>query len=113
MYLILDNYGDYKEIMTYKQMYEMLIDEIIRDSKENYNEYEIISQNLEQLRKLALNNLVNETYIIENLQSYGFYIININDLKTNLNELREYTARKSPNLEVFDNMIKFIEEELK
>ena len=110
MYLILDDYGDYKEILTYKQMYEMLIDEIMRDTLENYNEYEILTQNLEQLQKLAKNNLVNEKYIIENLKSYGYHIIDINDLKMSLNELREYTARTSPNLEVFDNMIKFIED---
>lgn len=114
MYLVVDDYGDFKQIMTYKQMYEMLIDEIITDSKENYNDYEIISSNLDQLAALSKNNLVNEKYIIDNLKSYGWHVINITDIKIGLNEIREYAARQTtPNLKVFDEIIKYIDEELK
>lgn len=113
MYLIMDNYGDYKEIMNYKQMYNLLIDEIVEDSKENYNEYDIITNNLEQLSQLAKDDFTNEKYVIDNLQTYGWTIININDIKKALNELREYAARNTNDIKVFDEIIKYIDEELK
>ena len=112
MYLVSDDYGDFKEIMNYKQLYEMLVDEIVDDTI-RVGEYEIIEYNAEQLGKLAKNNLVSEDYIIDNLQSYGWHVINIFDIKKGLNDIREYVARKNNNLKVLDDILKYIDEELK
>lgn len=114
MYLVTGDYGNFRQIMTYKQMYEMLIDEIVTNSKENYYDYEILFNNLDQLAALSKNNIVNEKYVIDNLKSYGWNVININDLITKLAEIREYAARQTtPNLKPLDEIIKYLDEELK
>lgn len=113
MYLVSDDYGDFKEIMNYKQLYEMLVDELVADTKNNYEEYDIIKLNVEQLGKLAKNNLVNEKYIVDNLQSYGWHVLNILDIQDGVNQLREYVARKSTDVKAFDDILKYIDEELK
>lgn len=113
MYLVSDDYGDFKKIMNYKQLYEMLIDEIVEDIKQNFNEYDVLKACADQLGNLAKNNLVNENYIIDNLESYGWHVINILDIQKGINDLREYVARKSTDLKVFDDILKYIDEELK
>lgn len=113
MYLVSDDYGDFKEIMNYKQLYEMLVDELIEYTKNNYEEYDIVSLNVKQLGELAKNNLVDEKYIVDNLKSYGWSVLNILDIQKGVNDLREYVARKSTDIKVFDDVLKYIDEELK
>lgn len=114
MYLVSDDYGDFKKIMNFKQLYEMLIDEIVRDTCENidFENKDIIEINVKQLGGLAKNNLVNENYIIDNLKPYGWHVINILDIQKGINDVREYVARKSDKLKVFDDILKYIDEEL-
>jgi len=113
MYLVSDDYGDFKKIMNFKELYGMLADEIVQDIKQNYNEYDILKECVDQLGSLVKNNLVNEKYIINNLESYGWHVINILDIQKGINDLREYVARKSTDLKVFDDILKYIDEELK
>ena len=115
MYLVSDDYGDFKEIMNYKQLYEMLVDELIRDTRENldFEDKNIIDLNIKQLGELAKNNVVNEKYIIGNLKSYGWSVINIFDIQKGINDIREYWARKHTDLKKFDDILKFLDEEVK
>ena len=72
MYLVSDDYGDFKEIMNYKQLYEMLVDEILRDTLENldFESKDVMNLNIKQLGKLAKDtSIVDEKYIIDNLKS--------------------------------------------
>lgn len=112
MYLISDDFGDFKEIMNYKQLLEFLIDEIMTDTKLNYKEYDIVKDNVEQLGKLA-KHLVDEQYIVNNLSTYGWSVTKIVDIQRGLNNIREYVARKSNNIKVFDDILKYLDEELK
>ena len=83
MYLVCDIYDkiEYGKIYNFKELYELLVSEIVEDIKANTNEHEIVKVCTEQLGKLAKNNLVNENYVIENLESYGWDIYNISDIK--------------------------------
>ena len=53
MYLVSDNYGDFKKIMSYKELVEMLIDEIMEDTENNYDDKDIVLANNKQLGKIA------------------------------------------------------------
>lgn len=112
MYLVSDDYGDFKKIMNFKELKELLIDELISDSKENHKEYDFIKYDLEVLSDIAKEKI---TYnrIIDELKSYGWNVINILDIQEGINDLREYVARKSTDLKVFDDILKYIDEELK
>ena len=116
MYLVSDDYGDFKEIMNYKQLYEMLVDEILRDTLENldFESKDVMNLNIKQLGKLAKDtSIVDEKYIIDNLKSYGWSVMNIFDIQKSLNDIREYVARKSTDIKVFDDVLKYIDEELR
>lgn len=117
MYLVSDDYGNFKEIMNYKQLKELLIDELIRDTRENidFENKDVMELNIKQLGELAKDNIVSLDYIKDNLKSYGWSVLNILDVQKGLNDIREYVARKSTgvNIKVFDDILKYIDEELK
>ena len=112
MYLVSDDYGDFKEIMNYKQLKELLVDELVNNSKENHKEYDFIKYNLEVLSDIAKEKIAYNK-VIEELQSYGWHVLNVLDIQKGLNDIREYVARKSDKLKVFDDVLKYIDEELK
>ena len=97
MYLVCDIYDkiEYGKIYNFKELYELLVSEIVEDIKANTNEHEIVKVCTEQLGKLAKNNLVNENYVIENLESYGWDIYNISDIKDKLNILKDFYGKNA------------------
>lgn len=95
MYLVSDDYGDHKEVMNYKQLKDLLVKEIIGDIKENKDDEDIVNDNLEHLRKLAIEENFNEVYIKAQLQSYGWYIQNIYRIRAAIESIREYYLRCS------------------
>lgn len=109
MYLVCDIYDEikYGKIYNFKELYELLVSEIVEDIKANSKDYEIVKVCAEQLGKLAKNNLVNENYVIENLQSYGWDIYNISDIKDTLNILKDFYS-KNNNVEDFDKVIEIL-----
>lgn len=113
MYLVSDDYGDFKELMNRKELQELLINEIVTDTKENYTEYDIVKTNVEQLGSIAKNNLLTDEYLFDNLEGYGWYVINILDIQKGINDLREYWCKKHTDTKVFDDLLKFIDEDLK
>ena len=112
MYLVSDDYGDFKEVMNYKQLKELLASEITFDTIENHVDYDIVANNVGILYDIIKDNY-KYNYLIENLNSYGYHIVNIFDIQQGINNLREYVARKNSNLKVFDDILKYIDEELK
>lgn len=115
MYLVSDNYGDFKKIMSYKELVEMLIDEIMEDTENNYDDKDIVLANNKQLGKIAKDNLLvrlNEEYLIDNLGAFGWHIENICDIQRGINDLREYYARTHTDLSAFDNILKLMDEGL-
>lgn len=111
MYLIIDDYADDKKIMNYKQLKDLLIDELMANIKENYEDYDFVKYDLDILTDIA-KETINHERVINELQTYGWTIIDITNIKKALNEMREYAARKTSDTKVFDEIIKYIDEEL-
>ena len=112
MYLVSDDYGNFKEIMNYKQLKELVINELVEEIKENTNEREIVVSEVNRLSFYAKNE-VNIDLIEEDLKGFGWYITDILNIQRGINDLREYWARKHTDTKVFDDLLKFIDEDLK
>ena len=108
MYLVSDDYGDFKKIMNKRELEEMLIDELVEDTKQNYTEYEIVSFNVKQLGEIAKKDYISDKYLIDNLQSYGWHVDDLGELERNINNLREYYARNNNDLSAFDKLLELI-----
>ena len=113
MYLVSDNYGDFRELMNYKEVKDMLVDELVEDTIENYDDKDIVKSNVELLSKMCKNDTMDINYLIDNLQSYGWHVLNVFDIQKGINDIREYVGRKSDKLKIFDDILKYIDEELK
>ena len=112
MYLVSDNYGDFKKILNYKELKDLLVDETVEHTIENHKECDFIKYDLEVLSDIAKDKM---TYsrVIEELESYGWNVLNVCDIQKGINDLREYVARKDSNLKAFDDVLRYIDEELK
>jgi len=108
MYLVSDDYGDFKGLMNYKELKDLLVDELIGQTRENHKEYDLIKYDLGVLSDIAKDKI---TYnrVIEELKSYGWNILNICDVQKGINDLREYVARKDSNLKAFDDVLRYID----
>lgn len=105
-YLVVDVYGDYKEEMNYKDLKQLLIEELARDTKDNYREWEIVSINVEMFSKLALEDYTSTDYLIEQLEGYGYKVIDLLDTQRDLEDIKVYFKGKGS--AVFDNVIDMI-----
>lgn len=95
MYLVCDVFDDikYGKLYNFKQLYELLVDEICEDLKGNSQDYDIVKVCTEQLEKLAKNNLVTEKYIIDNLQGYGWDVFNINSIEEDIKIIQNFCEK--------------------
>lgn len=116
MFLISDDYGDFKRIMSYKEARELLINEIVEETQQNCGEYDIVESNTKQLGKIAKDNALNEKYLVENLQSFGWYVVNVLDIQRHLNNLREYLFSINGDDKIvkeLDDILNYMDKELK
>lgn len=111
MYFVCDVCDDskYGKIMSRKKMYELLIDEIVEDARSNDNDYDIRSECADQLGSLAKNNLVSDKYVIDGLEGYGWYVIDLLQLQRSLEDLKKLIGHEI----VFDEVIRLINEKAK
>lgn len=114
MFLVCDMFDNikYGRIYNYKELYELLVDEICEDLKGNSHDYDIVKVCTEQLNELAKNNLVTEKYIIDNLQGYGWDVYNLNHIKNNIRLLKDFFGQKYDTSD-FDKVIELIENGIK
>ena len=105
-YLVVDIYGDYKELMNYKGLKQLLLEELVRDTKGNYQEYDIVSINADIFKKLALEEHISTDYLIEQLEGYGYKTIDLLDTQRDLEDIKVYFKDKGS--AVFDNVIDII-----
>ena len=112
MFLLSDDYGNFKELMNYKELKNFMISEIIGDAKENYNDYDIVSSCIDKLGKLAKDDTYNLEYIESELNSYGWSVLSIAKVQKALSDLMEFWSRKHDNLKAFDDILEFLDEEL-
>lgn len=93
MYLVVDLMGDYKSIMDYKDIRDLLIEEVVRDLKENIKDKDLEKENINNiglLERLAREKDTPLSYIEKELECYSFKIINLQDLHRDLYDLKEY-----------------------
>lgn len=111
MYFVCDVCDDskYGKIMSNKKMYELYVDEVANDAKANNLDYDIVSTCVDELIGLAKNNLVNDKYVIEGLEGYGWYVIDLLQLQRSLEDLKKLIGHEI----VFDEVIRLINEKAK
>lgn len=107
-YLVVDIYGDYKELMNYKGLKQLLLEELVRDTKDNYQEYDIVSINADIFKKLALEEHTSTDYLIEQLEGFGFKVIELLELQRDLEDVKELYLRNNKYIKDFDNVLEII-----
>ena len=98
MYLVVDLMGDYKSIMDYKDIRDLLIEEVVSDLKENIKDRDLEKENINNiglLERLAREKDTPLSYIEKELECYSFKIINLQDLHRDLYDLKEYVDEKN------------------
>jgi hypothetical protein len=113
MYLVMDDYGDYKELKTYKELRFLLIDELSRDIKENIKDEDIVKNCLATLVDIAKKENYDVKYFKEQLQSYGWYTLDVFHVQQDVNNLREFYARTHTSTQAFDDVLKILDEDFR
>ena len=108
MFLVSDNYSDYKNISNYKDLKKLLISELKRDTFENC-EQNIVENNFKVMEKLALEDYSDIEYIKEQLSSFGWYVQDFRDMQRDINNLREYLAYKSKDTKAIDEVLDLLD----
>lgn len=109
MYLLIDCYSDTKELKNYKELKELHINEIKNDLLDNYTEREIVVCDTDTLAEYAKGKMPTMEDIKENLESYGYKIIDLLDLQRDLEDMKQY-FEKSYHSSAFDEVIAKINE---
>lgn len=104
MFLLVDDYGYGKELLGYKDLRHLAIEEIKGRLFDNLDEKEIVKDCVEDLEEFAKKNYVSADDYIEILECYGWKIVNIDCLKSQLHILREFYAR-SHKRDIFGEVI--------
>ena len=94
MYLLLDDYGNGRELFDYKDLRHLAIEEIKGRLFENINENYIVRDCVKELEELIKKDYVGANEYIEILECYGWKVINIDYLSNQLHILREFYARE-------------------
>jgi len=94
MYLLLDDYGNGRELFDYKDLRHLAIEEIKGRLFENLDEKDIVRDCVKELEELIKKDYVSANEYIEILECYGWKVINIDYLSNQLNILREFYARE-------------------
>lgn len=81
MYVICDDFGWARKV-DFEGLKQHLISEIKEDILENREEYSIMKQDLDLLEKVYNNPSFH--FLKENIESWGCYVISINDLEVDL-----------------------------
>lgn len=101
-YLIVDCMGDYTELADYKDIRDLLIEEIIQDIRENIGDKSLEKEMLDNiylLERLAREKDTPLSYIKKELECYSFKIIDLLDLQRDLEDIRGYFLDKQDYVE--------------
>lgn len=92
-YLIVDLQSDYKELFDFNDIKHFFTEELKGDIFNNYEEKEIVVENVKILCSLANNEMcLNE--IKEELECYNYKIIDLLDLQRDLEDIKGYFLDK-------------------
>lgn len=114
-FLVYDDYGNTSQLMNYKDLKELLIDEIERDTIENHEDKSIVTNNFKVIRELTKDKYI-PMYITRELEGFGYYVQDLTDLQEQLTNFQAYKhgigAPSYPN-DCIEQTLKMIEEEMK
>ena len=93
MYFICDIYDSSERgmIKDYKELKELLINEVIDDLKNNRQDYDIVVSCTNILEIIAKGK-DSVKYVLDNLEGYGWKIIDLLELQRDLEDLKNYFA---------------------
>lgn len=117
-YLIVDCMGDYTELADYKDIRDLLIEEIVQDIRENIGDKSLEKETLDNiylLERLAREKDTPLSYIEKELECYSFKIIDLLSLQRDLEDVRGYFLNKNNYVDdvcedVIDKINKMIKE---
>ena len=114
MYFICDMYdsSEYGKIKNYKELKELLINEIIDDLKNNRDDYDIVVSCTDSLRNIA-SGRDNVENVLEELESYGWKTIDLLELQRDLEDIKGYFQNNLKNYRKIDEVINIINKEVK
>lgn len=116
MYLLSDEYGDYKTIGDYIKLRGFLVDLVEEDLLENKEDADIVKGCLNVINNL-MNKIGDVNYLQEQLLSYGYRVICLQTLYADINCLEEYCLRTTTitkeNTKVLSDMLDFLHKEFK
>ena len=75
---------DNNELWTYKDLKERLLSEIKQETIDNNEDIDIVKGNMDLLEKISGGNyvrVINEDYMVEQLESFGYEIIKQKDIE--------------------------------
>lgn len=114
MFLVTDDYGDYVDILDYLGAKDMLIDEIVEEIKEHGEDYEILEPSVKQLGELAKGDVhVSVHYLKDNLQSFGWHIVDLQDFERDINNLKIFFEKKKADTKAFDEILDLLDKEVR
>lgn len=96
-YLIADCMGDYTELADYKDIRDLLIEEIIQDIRNNIGDKSLEKETLDNiylLERLAREKDTPLSYIEKELECYSFKIIDLLSLQRDLEDVKGYLLNK-------------------
>ena len=95
MYFICDIYCSSKEgmIKNYKELRELLIEEVIDNLKNNRQDNDVVVSCTGILETIAKGK-DSVKYVLDNLEGYGWKIINLLDLQRDLEDIKSYFLGK-------------------
>lgn len=107
-YLIVDLNSNYKELMDYKGLKNLLIDTVQNDLLMNCSEYDISKDCSDILSKLAKEDFTCVSYITGHLLSYCYKTIDLLELQRDLEDCKNYFTNESTIPTVFDVVLDII-----
>ena len=114
-YIIFDAFGN-SMLDSEEGLREYLINELVDDLKNNYDDKEMIKELANQLGELAKNKGTHPKYYIQELENYGWYVSDLADLQKQLSDYQAYKhgvgAPSYPN-DCIEQTLKMIQEEMK
>lgn len=96
-YILFDEYDDFKGMFNHKMLEELLIHELQDSIDENCKDnVDLVKDNVEVLSKLAQEDYTDDNYIIEQLENFGYGVLNLSILSNMLTTFQQYYHRESP-----------------
>lgn len=92
-YLLVDCMGDYKEIMSQKELKSMVVDHIVEDTLENIGDEGIVRNNVLELEKMIFKEPTMKN-IKDLLESFSYKTIDLLDLQRDLEDVKGYLLNK-------------------